>query len=428
MIGRCRYRRATGEQLSSPGALFWRRFKTNRPALWSLRFLALLALIALLSDFLANDKPLYARYEGRTYFPVLLEYGERLGLASWPEGLTADRWRGLAYDRVLWPPIPYAANTLDNANMNYRSPFGRQRIPSWRYRHWLGTDKIGRDVAAGMIAGTRIALMVGFIAMSIAASLGIFLGLIAGYYGDQGFLRSRAWLLAVVLSLPLALFWMVVAIRGAWQKTFGDFYLLMGASLTVGLLAVTWLVYQALSLWPFWRKKLTLPLDTLVMRLIEIFQSIPTLLLLLGTVAVLSSPSVYYVMIIIGLLSWPTIARFVRAEVLKIRRLSYVEAARALGYSDRRILWRHVLPNALTPVFIALAFGFAGAVLLEAFLSFLGIGVAAEQVTWGQLLQMSRNSFSAWWLAIFPGLAIFSTVLAFNLLGEGLSNALDPER
>jgi len=413
---------------SRPGRLFWQRFRTHRRALGSLYFLALLAFIALMADFLANDKPLYCRYEGKTYFPVLREYGVGLGLAEWPEGLTAGQWRRLEYERVWWPPIPYAAQTLDGANMNYRSPLGDQQVPSRRFRHWLGTDKIGRDLAAGLIAGTRIALLVGLIAMSIAGSLGIFLGLLAGYYGDQGFRRCRAWVLTHLLFLPLGLFWVIAPWRAAYLQ--GQFGLRLLISVGLGLAA--WglgrLLLSGLKRWPAWERPLAIPLDGLIMRVIEIFQSIPTLLLLLGTVAVLPKPSVYYVMILIGLLSWTTIARFVRAEVLRIRKMDYVDAARAMGFSDRRILLRHVLPNTLTPVFVALAFGFAGAILLEAFLSFLGIGVAPEQVTWGQLLQLSRSQFSAWWLALFPGLAIFSTVLAFNLVGEGLSDALDPER
>jgi peptide/nickel transport system permease protein len=131
-------------------------------------------------------------------------------------------------------------------------------------------------------------------------------------------------------------------------------------------------------------------------------------------------------MIIIGLLSWTGIAQFVRAELLRIRRQEYIEAAQALGFSDRRILFRHALPNALTPVLITVAFGIAGAVLLESFLSFLGIGLAAESVTWGTMLNLARYQFNAWWLAVFPGLAIFFTVTLFNLIGERLTEAMDP--
>jgi peptide/nickel transport system permease protein len=175
-------------------------------------------------------------------------------------------------------------------------------------------------------------------------------------------------------------------------------------------------------------KKVTIPADILVMRFIEVLNSIPALLLILSVVAVIRKPSILYVMAIIGLIRWTGIARFIRAELLKIRNLSYVEAAQAMGFSDWRIILRHALPNALTSVLIAIAFGVASSILLEAFLSFLGIGVATEQVTWGTMLNAARRAPSAWWLAIFPGLAIFFTVTIFNLLGEGLTDALDPKR
>jgi peptide/nickel transport system permease protein len=168
------------------------------------------------------------------------------------------------------------------------------------------------------------------------------------------------------------------------------------------------------------RSSVSLPVDSLVMRLIEIINGVPALLLLLAVVAILREPRLISVMLIIGLLAWTTIARFVRAELLRIRRLEYVEAARVLGIGPWRILWRHALPNALDPVLITLAFGMAGAVLLEAILSFLGIGLPPNLVTWGSMLQHVREAPSAWWLVVFPGLAIFVTIAIFNLLGEAL--------
>ncbi|MCB0629227.1 MAG: ABC transporter permease, partial [Lewinella sp.] len=166
------------------------------------------------------------------------------------------------------------------------------------------------------------------------------------------------------------------------------------------------------------------PLDLLVMRLIEIKRSIPTLLLLLAILALVSRPNIFYVMAIIGLLSWTNLARFMRGEMLRIRELEYMEATRALGYSHWRALFRHAIPNGLTPVLVSLSFGIAGAILTEASLSFIGIGVPPEQVTWGTMLYTARSTPYAWWLGLFPGLGIFLTVMAFNLVGEGLSEAI----
>ena len=163
------------------------------------------------------------------------------------------------------------------------------------------------------------------------------------------------------------------------------------------------------------------------MRLIEIMNSIPTLIFLLAVLAIIEQPSIINIMVIIGLLTWTNIARFIRAELLRVRQLDYIEAAKSMGFSEGRILLRHAIPNSLTPVLITIAFGIAAAILIEAFLSFLGIGIDTSDVTWGSMLNSSRANIKAWWLAILPGTAIFVTVSIFNLIGEGLSDAFNPK-
>jgi peptide/nickel transport system permease protein len=133
-------------------------------------------------------------------------------------------------------------------------------------------------------------------------------------------------------------------------------------------------------------------------------------------------------MAVIGFTSWTGISSFIRAELLKVRNLEFIEAAEALGYSKWRILFKHAIPNALSPVLIAIAFGIASAILVESFLSFIGLGIPPEVLTWGKLLALSRGGKSQLWVAIFPGLAIFLTVTVFNLIGEGLTDALDPRQ
>ncbi len=137
--------------------------------------------------------------------------------------------------------------------------------------------------------------------------------------------------------------------------------------------------------------------------------------------------SILHIMIILGVTSWTRVARFTRAEFLKVKNEDYISAARALGYSDLRTIFRHALPNTLTPVFVTATFGIAQAILIESGLSFLGFGAPPEQATWGALLSSARDILpSGWWLTTFPGLAIFITVTVYNLVGEGLRDALDP--
>lgn len=171
----------------------------------------------------------------------------------------------------------------------------------------------------------------------------------------------------------------------------------------------------------------TMTVDDLVMRFTEIMITIPTLFLILAVLA-LFERDVYIVMAVIGLTGWMGMTRFVRAEILSLREQDFIQAARALGVSDFRIMWRHLVPNAISPVLVAATIGVAGAVLAESTLSFLGIGAAADQPTWGQILNDGRAYMTdAWWLMVIPGFAILITVLSFNLLGEGLREAFNPK-
>lgn len=166
--------------------------------------------------------------------------------------------------------------------------------------------------------------------------------------------------------------------------------------------------------------------DQLLMRFVDIMLCFPTFFLMLAVIAMLE-PSIWYIMIIIGLTGWMGVARLVRAEVLSLRERDFVLAARAIGASDLRIIFRHILPNALSPVIVTATLGVAGAILTESALSFLGIGVQPPVPSWGNMLTAGKDYLEfAWWLSLFPGFAILVTVIAYNLVGEGLRDALDP--
>lgn len=166
--------------------------------------------------------------------------------------------------------------------------------------------------------------------------------------------------------------------------------------------------------------------DAVVLRLIEIMLCFPTLILILSLIVFLP-PSIYNIMIALGITTWTAPARLVRGEFLKLRESDFATAARATGLTDRRIIFRHLLPNALAPVLVSATFGVAGAILTESALSFLGFGVPPPTASWGEILSQSKMYVDfAWWLVVFPGAAIFVTVTAFNLVGEGFRDAMDP--
>ncbi|HAF01543.1 MAG TPA: peptide ABC transporter permease [Methylophilaceae bacterium] len=166
--------------------------------------------------------------------------------------------------------------------------------------------------------------------------------------------------------------------------------------------------------------------DTLIMRLVDVMLSIPSFFLILAVIAFLE-PSIINIMIVIGLTSWMGVTRLVRAEFLSLSEREFVQASRTLGAKDARLIFTHLLPNSLTPIIVSSVLGVASAVLMESGLSFLGLGVQAPQASWGNILTDGKEYIQfAWWLSLYPGMAILITVLGYNLLGEGLRDALDP--
>jgi peptide/nickel transport system permease protein len=236
-------------------------------------------------------------------------------------------------------------------------PFGIDLINSLEppsASHWFGTDIQGRDVWARLVYGARVSLSVGLVSQGIALSLGLMLGLVAGYYGR--------WV------------------------------------------------------------------DEVVMRLADVTLAFPTLLLLIALVAALQ-PSLTVVFLTIGVVGWAGMARLVRGQVLVVRELEFVQAERALGARDSRIIIKHILPSVVAPVVIAATLGVAGAIMAESSLSFLGLGVQPPTPSWGSMIADGRDLYQlrhAPWTSVFPGLAIGAAVLGFNLLGDALRDALDP--
>jgi peptide/nickel transport system permease protein len=284
----------------------------------------------------------------------------------------------------------------------------------------LGTDDLGRDVFARMLQGSWVSLTVGFVAVGIAIIIGIFLGGIAGYYG-QRHVRINQLTAAGLLTVGAIL----LITDLIWA---GAVFLLCGlACILISILTKksanikskpTWV-----GLWYF----NTISIDTVIMRFVDIMLCFPSFFLILTVVALLPA-SIYNIMIVIGLTSWMGTTRFVRAEFLSLREQDFVAAARALGLEDFRIIFRHIMPNAVAPVLVSATIGIATAILTEAGLSFLGFGVPPPHATWGNILSGGKGFiFDAPWLTFVPGFAILIVVLSFNLFGEGLRDVLNPK-
>jgi peptide/nickel transport system permease protein len=232
----------------------------------------------------------------------------------------------------------------------------RELPPPWAPdgTHWLGTDELGRDVAARVLHGARVSLGVAVFTVLISVGVGVLLGASAGYLG--------------------------------------------GAT------------------------------DAVLSRLTEVMTTFPLIFFLLALLALVRTQSLVPLVLALGLTRWTDVARLVRAEVLSLKTRDFVLAARAMGASTPHILLRHLLPNILGPVIVGATFGVGSAILLESALSFLGLGVAPPTASWGELLTEAHRTLvtpGAWWLAVFPGLAIAATVLCVNALGARLARTLD---
>jgi peptide/nickel transport system permease protein len=424
----------------------WLQFKKNRIAYYSYKTLLVLLVIATIAPFIATDQPLYCKYKGKTMFPAFsFSTNDTVTdpLTGKVETLQYDivDWKHLDA-QLIFAPVAYAPSQSDYDNSNYVGPADKQvfvnakgeteEMPA-KFRHWLGTNKAGEDVLSGLINGTRVSLLIGILSMSIASFIGILLGGLAGYFGDKRLQTCRGSFWTVISGLIVAFYYgflirSYIISDALMTSNFQALKELVLSFFIFSLvLCLFFLLGKPVSKLPFLNKPVYIPIDSIVSRTIEILISMPLLILIISISAIAREKSIINVMVIIGLTSWTGIARLTRAEFLRVSTLDYIQSAKALGFKELRIVLKHALPNAVAPAFVAIAFGIASAILIESSLSFLGIGVPPNLVTWGSLLNSGREQYHAWWLVIFPGLAIFITVTVYNLLGEGLRDALDPK-
>jgi peptide/nickel transport system permease protein len=283
----------------------------------------------------------------------------------------------------------------------------------------LGTDDLGRDVFTRMLQGAWVSLTVGFVAVGISVLIGIFLGGIAGYFGQRHLrVDHLIWILFLMIGMVLLAAKLVYA---------GAILILCTAACAMYRIRKKAPLKKQQTAWKRILQKNTLSVDTLIMRFVDVMLCFPSFFLILTVVALLPA-SIYNIMIVIGLTSWMGATRFVRAEFLSLREQDFVAAAKALGLSNFRIIFRHMMPNAIAPVLVSATIGIATAILTEAGLSFLGFGVPPPHATWGNILSDGKRFiFDAPWLTFIPGFAILTVVLSFNLFGEGLRDVMNPK-
>jgi len=283
-------------------------------------------------------------------------------------------------------------------------------------RYLLGTDKFGRDNLSRLILGVRVSISVGLLAALISLVIGVFFGALAGYYKASP-PKVSLWLIpAVIIAIVVLIY--LFGFKSTPVRV---------ASIVISPV-VGYLFYLLFIkfLGPIIDRKFTLPVDDVIMWFINVFWSIPLLLLVFALVLALGR-QFWQIYLAVGLVMWVEIARIVRGQFLSLREQEFVEAAESLGFKNFRIIVKHILPNCIGPIIVITAANFASAIIIEAGLSFLGIGVQPPRPSWGIMLNEyyqyigSNKSF----LALIPGFAIMLLVLAFNLMGNGLRDAFD---
>ncbi|MBK8515035.1 MAG: ABC transporter permease [Saprospiraceae bacterium] len=351
--------------------------------------------VAFLAPFIAGDTPIICLNNGVISLPII------------NSGIRNEISEG---SKCLMPLIPFSTQNIDPKYKTGISPFDKRQSGVFKSRHWMGTDKLGRDVASAMVHGSAIALKIGFLSVFFSFIIGVSLGMAAGYYQDNSIKMSWIQLSADFLFFITGVYYM-------WMEfiVFNDsFYLFLLGSIFVMicLIILHKLTGKFVTLYQFY-----VPVDIVIVKIIEIRKSFPGIFLLLALISIFRVPSVWNIVIIITILSWADFARLTRGDTLSIKNENYIISAQVLGFSDIRIMWRHILPNILPTLIVAVCFSIGGAVILESTLSFLGIGLPVEEVSWGKLMAEGRN-MRYWWLVFFPGLAIFVLVLSLNSIAS----------
>ncbi|MBK9983662.1 MAG: ABC transporter permease [Saprospiraceae bacterium] len=373
-------------------------------------FILIVSLIAILGPLISNEKPYMCRLEGRTYFPLFSGISEAELSTLYPS-FSPVEWRSTSFESIWRAPIPYSHTTIDLASGSHLSPIASQPL-SLRFRHWLGTDALGRDVLAGMIRGCRVSLLIGFGSMLLALLFGVPLGSAAAYWGN------RKWRVSWIQVIETLIFFILLFI--IWWLPFSVFLKYVLLILLIIALAMVFRFSRTIR-----SKQTGIPIDTIVMSLISIVDSFPGLFIILILLVILPVKGLLTVMMAIALLRWPVMARYMRAEVFKMKESNYIKAAQLLNIPDLKILKNHLIPYAFRPVMITFIFGVSSAILAESSLSFLGIGLPPEEMNWGRLLSQSRNHFDDWWLVLFPGCAIFFTLLSLYTIGNMLKKRVE---
>ncbi len=331
--------------------------------------------LAIGAEFIANDDPILYSHKGEWKCGACAEWGGR-----------KQHQTPKDHKAIIQPIIRFDARTLSKESQYLSPPLNHEDLGT----HWLGTDSQSRDVLAGIIYGTRYALLIGIISVFFAMLTGIVLGGLAAYYSDIR-LRVSYFVWIPVLLLSMALIYLI-------------YYALVPAIWGAILMAIL------VGLFFFSSKSSSgtrIPINQFVTKAIELFDSLPALFVLLAWAATVENWNIWTLSLLIAFFRWPTFARLVRSEMTPWAQSPWITSLRGLNMSDFWIIRTQLINLIVIPISVHAAFAVAGSVSIEATLTFLGFGLGVETQSWGRLLSDARQYFQAWWLVVFPGLFLF---------------------
>ncbi len=374
--------------------VFSKIFKRNIANKIAITIISFWLVISILEPFIANNRPIIAKSKDGWSIPIFDHKITNKEYTFQINPIVKYKYSDIDVSQSLLPPLSNGKNG----------------------NHILGTDKLGRDVLSGMIHGSGLSAFISFLSIGIALLIGFFIGLISGYFGNKGIKKNIFQIISLLVTIPLGLYYLInIFYQGLRLHN------LLPLVVIVGIVILLDKVFKKSK-----NRVYGLPLDMTIQRLFELKESFPALFIILAIISIIAQPSYLTLSIIISFLLWFTFARHVRSEAIIIREEEYVKSAISSGISTYKLLKNHIAPNILPPLLVIVAFSFSSVILLESSLSFLGIGVPLEEVSWGKLLSESRGHPKSWWLALFPGMAIFLIVYAFNILGDALSSYQKP--
>lgn len=308
----------------------------------------------------------------------------------------------------LQPIIPFSPTTIHLEDGSSLPPLSSVTTSGKNRYHWLGTDKLGRDVASGMIHGATISLLIGFVSVFLSFFTGVLFGMGAAYSVKRSYTFNIFQISIIFLVKIISLFYLIYEFLFSRNFLISTLVIFILAGITIS--ATNYMGNYLKSL-----KRYPISPDMILMKIIEIRKSFPGLFLILALTGIITVPSVWNIVFIISLLGWTEFARHSRAETMAVLETHYISSVRMLGLGSIRILFRHILPNIMPTLLVLACFSVAGSILIESSLSFLGIGLPVETVSWGKMMSEGRN-MKNWWMVVFPGIAIFSIILSLNAI------------